>query len=277
MPCSPPERRFCFSTNNSAPTAEDLAVKLKHLGIRELNPRHFYTSAFEHGGFFERNASELHGVCDRRERAWRRRCTRRKSRTMPSVPTTSWWVKARQQPTSSPRPMNTSTRRAAGCHQSGQLVPFRRTKTRPGAGATAAFLEASTGRRAYYLGNPTPTCFTVREKSSARVCTVSSADVMIGDTMATDIRGAIEIGLHAFLVMTGSTRLEEVGDYVYQPTRVLQSIADLVDEVRLGQVSDRTEQSCFGVSPIARAKPGSRHQTDIYALYRPRPRPAMTK
>ena len=101
--------------------------------------------------------------------------------------------------------------------------------------------------------------------------------VMIGDTMATDIRGAIEIGLHAFLVMTGSTRLEEVGDYVYQPTRVLQSVADLVDEVRLGKVSDRLNSPAFGVSLTARARPGSRHQTDIYALYRPRPRPAMTK
>src|SRR5216684_7998765 len=37
--------------------------------------------------------------------------------------------------------------------------------------------------------------------------------------------------------MTGSTRLEEVGEYVYQPTRVLQSVADFVDEVRLGKVS----------------------------------------
>ena len=32
--------------------------------------------------------------------------------------------------------------------------PVSSDKTRPGAGATAAFLEASTGRRAYYLGKP---------------------------------------------------------------------------------------------------------------------------
>jgi NagD protein len=119
--------------------------------------------------------------------------------------------------------------------------------------------------------------YRARKKLSEGLHSQLGETVMIGDTMATDIRGAIEIGLQAFLVMTGSTRLEEVGDYVYQPTRVLQSIADLVDEIRLGQVSDRLNSPAFGVSPTARAKPGSRHQTDIYALYRPRPRPAMTK
>src|ERR1700749_665100 len=36
---------FLFLTNNSAPTPEDLAVRLKHLGVDGLSPRHFYTSA----------------------------------------------------------------------------------------------------------------------------------------------------------------------------------------------------------------------------------------
>ncbi len=36
---------FLFVTNKSAPTPEDLVVKLKHLGIGELRPPHFYTSA----------------------------------------------------------------------------------------------------------------------------------------------------------------------------------------------------------------------------------------
>ena len=36
---------FLFLTNNSAPTPGDLAVRLKHLGITGISPRHFYTSA----------------------------------------------------------------------------------------------------------------------------------------------------------------------------------------------------------------------------------------
>ena len=42
---------FLFLTNNSAPTPEDLAVRLKHLGIHDLSPRHFYTSALNTADF----------------------------------------------------------------------------------------------------------------------------------------------------------------------------------------------------------------------------------
>src|ERR1051325_12037435 len=42
---------FLFLTNNSAPTSEDLAVRLKHLGIHGLSARHFYTSALNTADF----------------------------------------------------------------------------------------------------------------------------------------------------------------------------------------------------------------------------------
>src|SRR5258705_9736335 len=35
---------FLFLTNNSAPTPEDLAVRLKHPGMPHFSPPHFYTS-----------------------------------------------------------------------------------------------------------------------------------------------------------------------------------------------------------------------------------------
>ena len=101
--------------------------------------------------------------------------------------------------------------------------------------------------------------------------------VMIGDTMETDIRGAIEAGLHGFLVLTGSTQLEMIGDYVYQPTRVLQSVADLTEEILTGKVSDRLNSPVFGLSGFHSNKAGQRHQTDFLAHHKPRPRPAMTK
>src|SRR5438128_12074762 len=42
---------FLFLTNNSAPTPEDLAVRIKHLGIHGLSARHFYTSALNTADF----------------------------------------------------------------------------------------------------------------------------------------------------------------------------------------------------------------------------------
>ena len=66
-------------------------------------------------------------------------------------------------------------------------------KTRPGAGATAAYLEASTGRRAYYLGKPNGYMFhRARRKLASLALNEPDQVVMIGDTMETDIRGAFE-------------------------------------------------------------------------------------
>jgi NagD protein len=53
---------FLFLTNNSAPTPEDLAVRLKHLGIHGLSARHFYTSALNTADFLSGDGSGLHGV-----------------------------------------------------------------------------------------------------------------------------------------------------------------------------------------------------------------------
>lgn len=55
---------------------------------------------------------------------------------------------------------------------------------------------------------------------------------MVGDTMETDIRGAIEIGMQACLVLSGSTRLEDLADYVYQPTCVMSGVDQLLAEIQ---------------------------------------------
>ena len=83
--------------------------------------------------------------------------------------------------------------------------------------------------------------------------------------------------MQSFLVLSGSTRLEAVGDYVYQPTRILQSVADLIEEVKTGQASDRLNSPAFADKVSSGARSGHRHQTDVFAFHKPRPRPAMTK
>jgi NagD protein len=56
----------------------------------------------------------------------------------------------------------------------------------------------------------------------------SETTVMVGDRMDTDMIAGIEAGLRTVLVLTGSTRREDIGRYPYRPTRVLDSIADVV-------------------------------------------------
>ena len=87
-------------------------------------------------------------------------------------------------------------------------------------------LESATNRKAYCLGKPNPFMFVMARK---RLGLRTGETVMIGDTMETDIRGAVELGIPAYLVLTVSTRSEDVAEYPYQPTGVLNSIADLLD------------------------------------------------
>jgi NagD protein len=100
--------------------------------------------------------------------------------------------------------------------------------------------------------------------------------VVIGDTMETDIRGAIEAGLQAYLVLSGSTTIEQVADYVYQPTRVLSSVADLIEELKSGTPSSRLDSPVFSPGFSSNMRLGRRHQTDGEHFAKPRPRAPMT-
>ena len=56
----------------------------------------------------------------------------------------------------------------------------------------------------------------------------SESTVMVGDRMDTDMICGIEAGMRTILVLTGSTRADEIGRFPYRPTRVCDSIADVV-------------------------------------------------
>jgi NagD protein len=55
--------------------------------------------------------------------------------------------------------------------------------------------------------------------------------VMVGDRMDTDIVSGLEAGLRTILVGTGSTRPDEVARFPYKPSKVVDSVADLVPMV----------------------------------------------
>jgi NagD protein len=50
---------------------------------------------------------------------------------------------------------------------------------------------------------------------------------MVGDRMDTDIIGGVTAGMETVLVLTGVTARADVRRYSYQPTRVVDSVADL--------------------------------------------------
>jgi NagD protein len=57
---------------------------------------------------------------------------------------------------------------------------------------------------------------------------------MVGDRMDTDIVAGIEAGLHTILVLSGVTSASQVERFPYRPGRVVDSVADLLDEITAG-------------------------------------------
>ncbi len=269
---------FLFLTNNSAPTPEDLAVRLKHLGLPGLSARHFYTSALNTADFL----SETHPACTVfviGEGGLLAALHERKIANDgidPSYVVVGEGVATTEKLSKAHECIERGARLLAT--NPDNWCPVGSEKTRPGAGATAAFLEASTGRRAYFLGKPNGYMFhRARRKLTEFSLSEPEAVIMIGDTMETDIRGAIEAGMYGFLVLSGSTQLETVGDYVYQPTRILDSVADIAEEIKTGKPSDRMDSPVFDSNGSNGHRQGDRHQTDDPHLRKTRPRPAMTK
>jgi NagD protein len=94
----------------------------------------------------------------------------------------------------------------------------------PATGAVAALIERATSVAPYYVGKPNP----LMVRTALRTIDAHSEEtVMIGDRMDTDIIMGIESGLETILVLTGVTTRAAVARFPYQPTRVVESVADL--------------------------------------------------
>ena len=98
--------------------------------------------------------------------------------------------------------------------------------TRPGCGATVAYLEAATGVEALGVGKPSPVMMGAARKELGLL---TSQTVMIGDTMETDVLGGVQLGFRTILVLSGGTSREDLSRYAYSPDLIVNSVADLID------------------------------------------------
>jgi NagD protein len=94
----------------------------------------------------------------------------------------------------------------------------------PACGAMAALIEKASGFSPFFVGKPNPLMMRI---ALNYLGVHSENTVMIGDRMETDIIAGVESGMETILVLTGVTRREDVTRYPYQPTAILESIADI--------------------------------------------------
>jgi NagD protein len=98
----------------------------------------------------------------------------------------------------------------------------------PATGSVAALITKATGVKPYFVGKPNPL---MMRSALNTVEGHSETTAMVGDRMDTDIIAGMEAGLETILVLSGVTGPADVERYPYRPNRVVNSVADLVDEV----------------------------------------------
>jgi NagD protein len=98
----------------------------------------------------------------------------------------------------------------------------------PATGSVAALISKATGVQPYFIGKPNP--LMMREALNTLQAHSETA-VMVGDRMDTDVISGLEAGMRTILVLTGITAPDQIDRYPYRPTRVVASIADLIDEL----------------------------------------------
>src|SRR3954464_2012827 len=98
----------------------------------------------------------------------------------------------------------------------------------PATGSVAAMITKATGAEPYFVGKPNPMMF---RSAMNRIEAHSESTVMIGDRMDTDVVAGIEAGLETILVLSGSPRPGDVTRFPFRPSRICESIADVIDLV----------------------------------------------
>jgi NagD protein len=98
----------------------------------------------------------------------------------------------------------------------------------PATGSVAALISHATGVAPYFVGKPNP----LMMRSALNTLDAhSETAAMVGDRMDTDVVSGLEAGLETILVLTGLTTREEAERFPYRASRIVESIADLVDDL----------------------------------------------
>jgi NagD protein len=96
---------------------------------------------------------------------------------------------------------------------------------RSGCGAIVSLIEKATGKKSFSIGKPNPI---ILREARREINLPLDSLTMVGDTMETDILGAVQMGIQSILVLSGGTHSSQIGSFAYSPGKVVSSIEDLI-------------------------------------------------
>ena len=215
---------FLFLTNASDKTPEELALKLRRMGL-EVEPEHFYTSALATARFISTQSPGAsayvigdHGLQNAMHDA---------GVVFNDVDpdyvvfgeTDDYRFDHIQ------KAMNFVNAGAKLIATNADVTGPIEGGFKPACRALVAPVEVATGKQAYYVGKPNP----LMMRTGLQMLGAHSAEsVMIGDRMDTDVISGVEAGMSTVLVLSGVSRPHTVEQFAYRPTVVLNGVGDLV-------------------------------------------------
>ncbi len=221
------ERRFLVLTNNPMYTPRDLQVRLRHTGI-DIPAESIWTSALATAKFLDRQRPG--GTAYVIGEAGLTTAMHDVGYVLTDV--APEYVVLGETKEFSFRAITTAIRLIKG---GARFVATNPDPTGPSAegllpatGSVAALISKATGVQPYFIGKPNP--LMMREALNTLEAH-SETSVMVGDRMDTDVISGLEAGMRTILVLTGITAADEIDRYPFRPTRVVGSIADLIDDL----------------------------------------------
>lgn len=219
---------FIFVTNNSQRTPKDIAMRLQRLGF-DVDEKHVYTSALATAAYLEKQKPGGTAYVIGEGGL----LTALHSAGFAIVDHAPDYVVVGEGRTVTLESIEKAVQLVANGAKliATNLDPSCPTQDggiRPGCGAIVKMIEEATGYRAFSPGKPSPVIFrAARKQLNLR----TGETVMVGDTMETDILGAVQLGYTGILVLSGGSKEGDLQHFAYQPDIVVSSVAEISDEL----------------------------------------------
>ena len=218
------DKRFLFLTNSSERSPRELRQKLLRLGL-DITEDHFYTSALATAAFLKKQCPGgsvyVIGETGLTNALYDMGFTMNEiNPDYVVVGETRTYNYERIE-----RAVHLLNKGANLIGTNPDLTGPSETGIVPACRALIAPIELASGKQAYFVGKPNP----VMMRSGIALLDVDVKDAaIIGDRMDTDIIAGIESDIETVLVLSGVATRENMQQFAYRPSYILNGIGDLV-------------------------------------------------